>query len=113
MTLADRAVPIYSLCMPDKTVFYVYIMANHKNGTLYTGVTNNIARRSHEHKERSGNSFTASYKVRRLVYLEAHDSIELAIEREKRIKRWRRDWKIELIETTNPDWRDLYFEINK
>ena len=99
--------------MADKAVFYVYILASHKNGTLYTGVTNNIARRASEHKESAGSNFTASHNVRRLVYLEPYESIELAIVREKRIKRWRREWKIELIEKDNPHWRDLYFEINQ
>ena len=76
-------------------------------------MTNDIARRMDEHKSEAAEGFTASHNVKRLVYLEPHDSIEQAIAREKRVKRWRREWKINLIEDVNPDWRDLYFDINQ
>lgn len=99
--------------MSDQALFYVYILASHKNGTLYTGVTNNIARRIVEHREGGADGFTSSNNVKRLVYMEPYDSIELAIAREKSVKRWRRKWKIELIEKGNPSWRDLFYEINQ
>ena len=80
--------------------YYVYVLASRRNGTLYHGVTNALVRR-----------FTQRYRVKRLVYFEAHDSIDEAILREKRLKRWRRQWKLELIEQANPQWRDLWDEI--
>ena len=88
--------------------YYVYILANRKNGTLYVGVTNDLVRRVYEHKEGLAEGFTKHHDVKCLVYFEAHDSVEAAIGREKRLKRWRRDWKISLIERDNPDWVDLY-----
>ena len=87
---------------------YVYIMASRKGGTLYTGVTNDIARRSWEHRDSVLPGFTARYGVKRLVWFSEFGSIEDAIAEEKRIKKWRRAWKIELIETKNPEWEDLY-----
>jgi putative endonuclease len=89
----------------------VYILANRKNGALYTGVTNDIARRITEHREGTGSKFAAEYGITMLVYVEHHDDISDAIAREKAIKKWRRVWKIRLIESVNPDWRDLYFDI--
>jgi putative endonuclease len=86
----------------------VYIMASRRNGTLYVGVTTNIARRVWEHRLDVVDGFTRDHGVHRLVFVEAHDSLENAILREKRIKRWRRAWKLELIEENNPQWRDLY-----
>lgn len=86
---------------------YVYILASRRNGTLYTGSTTDIERRIGEHRSGAGSHFTAQYKVFRLVYVEAHDDWEDAHRREHRIKRWRRQWKLNLIEATNPDWRDL------
>ncbi len=91
---------------------WIYILANRKNGTLYTGVTADIAARMVQHGEGTGSRFTAQYGVTRLVYAEPHDDITTAIAREKAIKKWRRAWKIELIERDNPDWRDLFFDIN-
>ena len=88
--------------------YYVYILASRRNGTLYTGVTNNLIRRVHEHRESLVEGFTKTHDVKRLVYLDQHDQIEDAILREKKIKRWRRDWKLALIEQDNPDWQDLY-----
>ena len=88
--------------------YFVYILASHRNGTLYTGVTNNLDCRVWQHKNNVFEGFTKRYGVHRLVWFEVHDDIRLAIEREKRIKRWRRAWKIALIEAMNPDWDDLY-----
>ncbi len=87
---------------------YFYILASDKYGTLYTGVTNSIVRRITEHKAGNGSEFTKRYSVHRLVHYEHYERIEDAIAREKQIKNWRRDWKLELIEKANPDWRDLY-----
>ena len=88
--------------------FFVYILATRKDGTLYVGITNNLQRRVFEHKTHIIRGFTARYNVDRLVWFEMHDSPEAAIQKEKQIKRWRRTWKKELIEATNPEWRDLY-----
>lgn len=89
-------------------MFYVYILASRRNGTLYTGMTDDLDRRVWEHREHILKGFTAKYDVTRLVWLEAHDSRESAFTRERRIKEWRRAWKLRLIEDANPDWRDLY-----
>ena len=91
--------------------FYVYIMANAKDGVLYTGVTNNLVRRVCEHKNSKGAVFTRKYKTNKLVYFEETTDVLDAITREKRVKKWRRSWKIELIEKDNPQWRDLYYDI--
>ncbi|HMR31917.1 MAG TPA: GIY-YIG nuclease family protein [Geminicoccaceae bacterium] len=89
---------------------YVYLMASRRNGTLYLGVTSDLVRRIHEH--RTGSSgFTARYEVRHLVWFEPHDNIAVAIQRETSLKRWKRAWKIALIERDNPAWRDLWEEI--
>jgi len=80
-------------------------------GTLYTGVTNDLARRAAEHREGRTGGFSKKYDVKRLVYYEPHDSIEHAIQREKQIKNWKRDWKIELIEKQNPNWDDLFLNL--
>ena len=88
--------------------YYVYILASRRNGTLYTGVTNDPVRRVFEHREGLVAGFTRTHGVKRLVYLEPHDRIDDAILREKTIKRWRRALKIALIERDNPDWNDLY-----
>ncbi|MGY9019566.1 MAG: GIY-YIG nuclease family protein [Alphaproteobacteria bacterium] len=90
---------------------YVYILASKNNVTIYTGVTNDLIRRVYEHKEKSVKSFSKQYDVDRLVYFEQHQSIRNAIQREKNIKHWSRQWKLELIEKNNPEWRDLYAEI--
>ena len=92
--------------------YYVYILASKKNGTLYTGVTNNLVRRIHEHKSKLNDGFTSRYKVDRLVYYEEFRSIIDAITREKRIKALKRQWKIELIEKINPVWIDLYNDLH-
>ncbi|HZZ34997.1 MAG TPA: GIY-YIG nuclease family protein [Caulobacteraceae bacterium] len=90
---------------------YVYILASRRNGTLYVGVTNDIARRVWEHKEGVGSAFVSKYGVHRLVWFEQHSSVVEAIAREKRLKRWRRAWKLALIEADNPTWRDLYEDL--
>lgn len=89
--------------------FYVYILASRKNGTLYIGVTNDLSRRTFEHREGIGANFTKKYDVTRLVYFEVFDRIIDAIDREKELKKWRRAWKIALIERDNAEWKDLYF----
>ena len=87
---------------------YVYILAAKRNGTLYIGVTNNLSRRVWEHKNGLVEGFTKKYAVHRLVHYEAFPSPRDAIQREKRLKEWNRAWKIQLIESTNPGWKDLY-----
>ncbi len=87
--------------------YYVYILASQHNGTLYIGMTNNLARRMYEHKQGMVDGFTKEHGVHRLVYYESTNDVTAAITREKRLKKWRRAWKIELIEERNPDWEDL------
>lgn len=89
-------------------MYHVYILASGKHGTLYVGITSDLIRRTHQHKEKLIPGFTARYGIDRLVWFETHDDPATAITREKEIKKWRRDWKIELIERDNPDWLDLY-----
>ena len=91
--------------------FYVYILASKRNGTLYTGVTSDLIQRVWQHKHHMVEGFTKKYRVKKLVYYEVHDNAESAITREKRIKKWRRKWKLRLIEEKNPQWTDLYDEI--
>ena len=91
--------------------FCVYILASKRNGTLYIGVTSQLATRVWQHKSKVVEGFTTKYGVDKLVYYEAHGSAEAAIVREKQLKKWRRSWKIELIEGLNPDWRDLDDEL--
>jgi len=88
--------------------YFVYILASGRRGTLYIGVTNDLVRRIYQHREGEVPGFTKQHSVTRLVYYEVHDDIGAAILREKRIKRWRRDWKIEMIEKQNEDWHDLW-----
>jgi len=88
--------------------YYVYILASKKNGTLYIGVTNNLLKRVYEHKNNLIAGFTKKYSVHNLVYYEAYSNIHDAIAREKRMKKWERSWKIELIKKANPQWEDLY-----
>ena len=92
-------------------LFYVYILASFKNGTLYIGVTSDLKRRIQEHKNNLVEGFTKKYKVHNLVYFEATDNALSAITREKVIKKWERSWKIRLIEENNPEWKDLYLEL--
>jgi len=91
--------------------YYVYILANKKNGTLYIGVTNDLMRRIGEHKSGFIEGFTKKYNIKNLVYFEIYNTINEAIIREKRLKMWNRDWKISLIEKMNPDWNDLYNDL--
>ncbi len=88
--------------------YYVYMLASRKHGTLYIGVTRDLIRRVYEHKTKVVRGFTAKYGVDRLVWYEIYDDPTNAITREKELKKWRRDWKIRLIEESNPDWADLY-----
>lgn len=87
---------------------FVYILASRRNGTLYVGVTSNLKQRVWQHKQHTSAGFTQKYGVVQLVFYEVHEDIYSAINREKHIKKWRRPWKISLIEEFNPDWRDLY-----
>jgi putative endonuclease len=93
-------------------LFFVYILASKRNGTLYVGVTNNLARRLSEHKAKLVPGFTRKYELQQLVYFEAFDSILEARAREHSLQRGRRAWKIALIEKLNPDWRNLTDELN-
>jgi putative endonuclease len=92
---------------------YVYILTNRRNGALYTGVCADIAARMMQHREGTGSKFCAKYGIRQLVYAEPHAIIAEAIAREKAVKKWNRAWKIALIEQGNPDWRDLFYDLNR
>ena len=89
----------------------VYILANRRNGALYTGVTGNLGARVWQHKNDVAEGFTRKYGVHTLVYFELYEDMDSAINREKQIKNWQRKWKLELIEKQNPTWRDLYEEL--
>lgn len=91
--------------------YYVYILASKRNGTLYIGVTSNLSKRLHEHKQKTTSGFTSRYNVGMLVYYESTDSVETAIARAKQLKHWNRKWKLELIENTNPNWKDCSNDI--
>ena len=91
--------------------FYVYLLASKRNGTLYLGVTSNLVQGVWQHKNKLVEGFTKNYGVDKLVYYEVHRNVDSAITREKQIKKWRRAWKIKLIEETNFDWKDLYHDI--
>ncbi len=88
--------------------YYVYISASKRNGTLYIGVTNDLLRRVYEHKNNLIEGFTSKYQVHQLVYYETTSEVTAALRREKQLKKWKRAWKIELIEKNNPQWIDLY-----
>jgi putative endonuclease len=88
--------------------YYVYLLASSKHGTLYVGVTRDLIRRVYQHRTKAAPGFTSRYGVSLLVWFEIYDDPTSAIAREKEIKKWRRDWKISLIEETNPNWADLY-----
>ncbi len=90
-----------------KKQYFVYMLASQKNGTLYTGVTSDLARRLSEHKQKVTEGFTQKYGVDKLMYFEQTEDVRSALEREKRLKKWNRAWKIKLIERKNPEWRDL------
>jgi putative endonuclease len=91
--------------------YYWYVMTNKPRGTLYVGVTNDLVRRVHEHREGVVPSFTKRYGTKQLVHFERYDEPALTIQREKNIKHWSRLWKLQLVETSNPKWRDLYTDI--
>jgi putative endonuclease len=91
---------------------FVYIMASKRNGTLYIGVTSNLSERIYAHREGRGSEFCKKYGVTRLVYYEEHPLYTTAIGRETNLKRWKRKWKLELIEKVNPNWDDLFEQLN-
>jgi putative endonuclease len=93
-------------------MFFVYLLASQPYGTLYIGLTTNLARRVWEHKSKLVPGFTAKYRVDRLVWFEINEDREAALRREKQIKEWQRDWKIHLIEANNPHWVDLYPDLS-
>jgi len=93
--------------------YYVYIITNKPKGTLYIGMTNNLIRRSYEHRNGLIDGFTKKYNLNRLVYFEVFNRVEDAILREKRLKKWNRQWKIDLIEKVNPNWNELYQQFMK
>ena len=92
--------------------YFVYILCSKRNGTLYIGFTNDIERRMLEHKENSGSQFTSKYQIKKLVYFEEHHDNNEAFKRERQLKRWKRAWKINLIESENPQWDDLSAQWN-
>lgn len=94
----------------DKT-YYIYILASRRNGTLYIGITSNLIKRIWEHKHKVVEGFTKKYSVDKLVYFEQYLDPENAIKREKRLKKYNRRWKLELIEKENPQWKDLYEDL--
>ncbi|MFZ2148889.1 MAG: GIY-YIG nuclease family protein [Sedimentisphaerales bacterium] len=92
--------------------YFVYMLASKRNGTLYIGVTNNLLERVNQHKNNLVDGFTQKYDVHNLVYYEAYKNIDDAIGREKCMKKWKRKWKLELIESSNPNWEDLYYTLS-
>jgi len=88
--------------------YYVYILANKRNGTLYTGVTSDLIKRVYDHKNDLADGFTKKYGIHQLVYFEQAGDVNSAIAREKQLKNWHRQWKLDLIEEKNPEWKDLY-----
>jgi putative endonuclease len=96
--------------MREPRRYFVYVLASQRNGTLYTGITGDLVNRIWQHRSKVREGFTSTYNVTMLVYYEWFDDPGVAIRREKRIKRWKRKWKLELIEGVNPLWRDLYDE---
>ena len=91
--------------------YFVYIVTNRKNGAVYVGVTNDLVRRTYEHRNGLIEGFSKDHNCKRLVWYEVHEDITEAITREKRIKDWHRDWKLRMISEANPNWRDLWWEI--
>ncbi len=91
--------------------YYVYILASKRNGTLYIGVTSDLVKRVYEHKSGLAEGFTKRYDVKNLVHYEQTSDVDAAIQREKQLKKWNRQWKIDLIEKHNPEWKDVYEEI--
>ena len=111
MSLSALATPITELGRVHMKESYVYILASKYNGTLYIGMTSDLVKRVWEHKNKFVSGFTAQYNVTNLVYYEIFNDIQLAAAREKRLKEWKRQWKIDLIQKMNPDWQDLYHNI--
>lgn len=97
--------------MTNTKQYFVYILASQRNGTLYIGVTSDLVKRVWQHKNKLADGFTKKYGVDKLVYFETTSDVISAIEREKQLKNWHRQWKINLIQSKNPDWQDLYKEI--
>jgi putative endonuclease len=93
--------------------FYVYILASKRNGTLYVGMTDDLVRRVWEHRGGAVRGFAQTYNVKMLVWYEPHETRESALTRERQIKKWNRAWKLELIEAGNPEWRDLWDDLNR
>ena len=93
--------------------YYVYILASKRNGALYTGVTNDLVKRVYEHKNDLADGFTKKYGIHQLVYFEQTGDVNSAIAREKQLKNWHRQWKLELIEEKNPEWKDLFSDLVK
>ena len=93
--------------------YYVYILTNKPCGTLYVGVTNDLIRRTYEHREGVVRGFTKQYGLKQLVHFEKYDTPRLAIQREKNIKHWKRTWKLDLVNSSNPQWRDLFNDITR
>ena len=91
-----------------KEIFYVYMLASKRNGTLYIGMTSDLMKRMWQHKEGMADGFTKQYSVHNLVWYEQHETSESAIKRERSMKEWQRAWKVQLIEESNPEWHDLY-----
>ena len=92
--------------------FYVYMLANYSDGPIYVGHIDEIARRISQHREEVFEGFTKRYNIKRLVWMEPHETRESAFKRERAIKRWRREWKNNLIRQSNPDWEDLFYTLN-
>lgn len=96
---------------PENNMYYIYILASKRNGTLYVGVTSNLIKRIYEHKNNLVDGFTKKYSIHHLVYYEQVENSITAIQREKQLKKWKRLWKLKLIENSNPEWDDLYEKI--
>jgi putative endonuclease len=92
-------------------LYCVYLLASERNGTLYVGITSNLIGRVWQHKNDQADGFTKKYSIKQLVWYEAHEDVNTAIQREKQIKEWKRAWKLELIEMNNPYWNDLYTQL--
>ena len=95
----------------EEKLSYIYIMASGKNGTLYIGITSNLVDRVNKHKHGLYDGFTKKYNIKNLVYYEVFGDIQEAFTREKQLKKWKRDWKVKLIEKNNPSWKDLFDEL--
>ena len=94
------------------TTYYVYILASKRNGTLYVGVTSDLKKRIYEHREKMVDGFTKEHNIKKLVYFESTTDVRCAITREKQLKKWNREWKIRQIEEMNPNWEDLYKQLD-